>query len=103
MTPPPFEVADPFRANLLRLRRLSGLNQEQLAFRASLHRTAIGLMEKGERLPRIDTLVRLAASLEVTPNDLLKGIEWVSPREQGEGRFWTRSTLSSRTGNGSDG
>ena len=98
MTPPPFEVAEPFRANLRSLRRLSGLNQEQLAFRASLHRTAIGLMERGERIPRIDTLVRLAASLEVTPNDLLQGIEWVPPGEQSRGRFWTRSPLSSWTG-----
>ena len=103
MTPPPFEVADPFRSNLRRLRRLSGLNQEQLAFRASLHRTEISKMERGQRLPRIDTLARLAASLEVTPNDLLRGIEWVPPREQAKGRFWTRSALSTRSENNSDG
>lgn len=98
MTPPPFEVSDPFRSNLRRLRYLSGLSQEQLAFRASLHRTAIGLMERGERIPRIDTLVKLGASIEVTPNDLLQGIEWVPPGEQAEGRFWTRSPLSTRIG-----
>jgi transcriptional regulator with XRE-family HTH domain len=86
----PFEVGEPFRLNLRRLRRRAGLSQEQLAARASLHRTAIGLMENGRRLPRIDTLMRLAASLEVTPNELLDGIEWVPPREQAEGTFWMR-------------
>ena len=73
MTPPPFEVAEPFRANLRSLRRLSGLNQEQLAFRASLHRTAIGLMERGERIPRIDTLVRLAARSKSRPTTSCRG------------------------------
>lgn len=95
---PPFEVADPFRSNLCRLRRLSALSQEQLAFRSSLHRTAISLMERGERIPRIDTLVKLAAAIEVTPNDLLRGIEWLPPREQADGQFWTRSPLEDRGG-----
>jgi len=31
-------------------------------------------MEGGERLPRCETLVKLAGSLESTPNDLLDGI-----------------------------
>ena len=88
MTPPPVEVARPFGSNLRRLRRLSGLSQEQLADRASLHRTAIGLLEHGRRLPRIDTLARLAASLEVSPNDLMQGIEWLPPtRARHEGTF----------------
>jgi len=99
MTPPPIEpaVREPFRANLRRLRVLSGLNQEQLAARTSLHRTAIGLMERGERLPRIDTLIRLAFALEVTPNDLLQGIEWAPPQEQAEGRFTARPRLTRQT------
>jgi transcriptional regulator with XRE-family HTH domain len=105
MTPPPIEpaVREPFRANLRRLRILSRLSQEQLAARTSLHRTAIGLMENGERLPRIDTLIRLAGALEVTPNDLLQGIEWAPPREQAGGRLHASRHLTHRVRKGADG
>lgn len=89
----PFEFSDRFRMNLRRLRRRAGLSQEELARLASLHRTEIGLLEQGERMPRIDTLLRLTASLEVTPNDLLDGIDWVPARDRAEGSFWTRSPL----------
>lgn len=96
MIAPPFEFVERFRSNLLRARRRAGLNQEELADLAALHRTAIGLMERGERIPRIDTLVRLAASLEVSPGDLLDGLDWVPVRDRAEGSYWTRSPGSAR-------
>lgn len=70
-------VADRFGRNLRRVRRREGLSQEELAVRASLHRTEIGLLENGKRVPRIDTLVRLADSMVVPPGELLDGIYWV--------------------------
>jgi transcriptional regulator with XRE-family HTH domain len=33
-------------------------------------------LERGGRLPIIDTLVKLAAALDVRPEDLLRGIDW---------------------------
>jgi transcriptional regulator with XRE-family HTH domain len=36
--------------------------------------TEVGLLERAERMPRIDTLVKLAAALSIPPSDLLKGI-----------------------------
>lgn len=54
----------------------AGISQEELGFRASLHRTEIGMLERGVRLPRIDTLVKLAGALDATPNELMEGIEW---------------------------
>jgi transcriptional regulator with XRE-family HTH domain len=41
-----------------------------------MHRTQISLLEGGERLPRVETLVKLAGALGVAPNDLLDGIAW---------------------------
>ncbi len=35
------------------------------------------MLERGIRLARIDTLVKLAGALEVSPNELLEGIAWV--------------------------
>jgi transcriptional regulator with XRE-family HTH domain len=65
-----------FAANLRSLREAAGLSQEETAFRAAIHRTQVSLLEGGRRMPRVSTLVRLAGSLGVTPNDLLDGIAW---------------------------
>lgn len=53
-----------------------GLSQEQVSFTAELHRTEVGLLERGGRLPRIDTLVKLASALGIFPGNLLNGITW---------------------------
>lgn len=63
--------------NLRRIRKREGLSQEALAIRASLHRTEIGKLESAERVPRIDTLIRLAGGMAVPPEELLDGIAWV--------------------------
>ena len=79
-------VAKQFGANLAAARERSGITQEELAFRASLHRTEIGLLERGGRLPRIDTLAKLAGALGVPTSSLLDGIEW-TPGEIQRGSF----------------
>lgn len=81
-------VAERFGANLLRCRRRVRLSQEQTAVRALLHRTEIGLLEHGERVPRIDTLMKLAGALEVAPGELLAGIEWLPGPGVRPGRFY---------------
>ncbi|HEU4906267.1 MAG TPA: helix-turn-helix transcriptional regulator [Solirubrobacterales bacterium] len=71
------QVARHFGRNMKRLRREAGLSQEALGFSASLHRTEVGLLERGERTPRIDTLVKVAAALGVRIDcPLLDGISW---------------------------
>jgi transcriptional regulator with XRE-family HTH domain len=79
-------VRDGFMANLWRARRRSGLSQEELGFRAGLHRTEISLLEVGGRLPRIDTLVKLAGALGIEPSELLDGIGW-NPGSASVGSF----------------
>jgi transcriptional regulator with XRE-family HTH domain len=82
-----------FAGKMRRLRKAAGLSQEELAFRAAIHRTQISLLENGGRMPRVHSLVCLAGALKVTPNDLLDGIVWkpivgvggglvVTPRER---------------------
>lgn len=70
------DFASRFGQNLARCRRRAGLSQEELGVRASLHRTAVGQLERGERVARTDTLVKLAGSLAVRPGELLEGLEW---------------------------
>lgn len=79
-------IAEKFGRNLLRERTRSGLSQEELSFRASLHRTEVGMLERGLRLAKIDTLVKLSGALEVEPGVLLDGITW-TPGEPRPGRF----------------
>jgi len=79
-------VEQQFSENLLILRRRAGISQEELGFRSNLHRTEIGVLERGHRMPRIDTLAKLAGALEVTPNDLMAGIVWKSGKTR-LGRF----------------
>jgi transcriptional regulator with XRE-family HTH domain len=78
-------VADQFGINLRRCRHDAGLSQETLSFRASIHRTEIGLLERGKREPRLGTIVKLARSLSVPPADLLSGISWNPDRQDGSG------------------
>lgn len=66
-----------FGDNLRKHRRRLGMSQERLALLGGLHRTAIGVLEHGEREPRLMTIVKLAAVLEVTPDTLLRGIDWL--------------------------
>ena len=82
-------VSEKFGENLMLIRRRAKLSQEELGFRASLHRTEIGQLERGDRLPRIDTLVKLAGALSVPPGDLLKGVAWL-PGGIRVGRFASR-------------
>jgi transcriptional regulator with XRE-family HTH domain len=65
-----------FGKNLARIRKLADLSQEELSVMASLHRTEISQLERGLRLPRIDTMAKLAASLEASTDELLVGINW---------------------------
>jgi transcriptional regulator with XRE-family HTH domain len=70
------EVAERLGENLRRTRRRVGLSQEQVAVRASLHRTEIGLLERGGRVARVDTLIQLAGAMSVPPSELIDGIDW---------------------------
>lgn len=70
------DIAARFGENLRRCREQAEISQEELGIRASLHRTQIGSLERGGHLPRIDTLVKLAGALSVSPCDLLDGIVW---------------------------
>jgi transcriptional regulator with XRE-family HTH domain len=76
---PRYEVAVGLGENLRRLRSGAGLSQEELSFRSSVHRTDISKIERGDSLPRTDTLLKLAGGLGVEPRELLDGLVWEPP------------------------
>lgn len=52
-------------------RRIKGYSQEQLAEKTELSKMSIRRYETGERQPRIETIKKIADSLNITLNDLL--------------------------------
>lgn len=74
MSNKPKGVAAQFGRNLATARRAAQQSQEETAVGAGLHRTEIGLLERGERIPRMDTLLKVAAALDVEPGELLDGL-----------------------------
>lgn len=73
--------------NVFMARRRACFSQEALGALASLHRTEVGMVEKGERLPRVDTLIKLASALGVGAAELLEGVDWVVPAPTRPGSF----------------
>jgi transcriptional regulator with XRE-family HTH domain len=92
-------VAQQFGDNLRRCRRRTGLSQEETAVRASLHRTAVGQLERGERVARVDTLIKLAGSLDASPAELLAGLAWeAGGTRRGNFRSTQAATAGSENG-----
>lgn len=56
-------------------RERKGISQEDFAENCGLHRTAIGLLERGKSIPRLDTLLLVSQSLGLSVSELLRGIE----------------------------
>jgi transcriptional regulator with XRE-family HTH domain len=69
-------VAEQFGENLRRIRRRADMSQEELSVMASVHRTEISQLERGLRVARVDTLVKLLGSLEADADELLDGLGW---------------------------
>lgn len=65
-----------FGENLILARGGLDLGQEETAQRAGMHRSEISLLERGLRLPRLDTITKLAGAVEVKPCELLTGMAW---------------------------
>lgn len=70
------DIAARFGDNLARCRQRADLSQDELSVRASLHRTEISQLERGLRIARIDTLIKLVGALETSADELLTGMSW---------------------------
>lgn len=68
-------IAAQIGENLARARKRAGLSQEGFGVMASL-RTEVSLLERGMRLPKIDTVIKLAGALEIPIEALIDGIGW---------------------------
>lgn len=67
-----------FAAVLKQTRTKAGLSQEELAFRADVNRTFIGLLEGGKRQPTLSVIFALARELKLTPESLVQKVRKIA-------------------------
>jgi transcriptional regulator with XRE-family HTH domain len=58
-----------------KLRSDANLNQDELAWRADIHRAYMGHIERGEKNITVAMLVQIADALEIPPSRVLKELE----------------------------
>lgn len=61
-----------FGQQVRRLRQCMSISQEELASRAGVHRTYIGMIERGEKNITIVSMTKIAHALNIEAYDLLK-------------------------------
>ncbi len=88
-----------FGRNLWRQRRRADLSQQELADLTGLHRVDLGRVERGEQLPRLDTILKVSAGVGASPCELMAGLRWYPGREiEGEFSVEDDSVPSSASG-----
>jgi transcriptional regulator with XRE-family HTH domain len=75
-----------FAANVERLRSERGYSLDQLAGRSQLGPDELDAILRGEREADVDSIYRLAGSLDVGPGELYDGVAWV-PDGEGGGEY----------------
>lgn len=66
------DIRERFGKRLKALREARGWSQEELADRASMHRTYISAVERAVRNPTLTVIERIAKALKVPITELLK-------------------------------
>ena len=75
-----------FGIGVRQLREARGWSQERLAEYASLNRSYIGEIERGDVIASLATVAKLAAALEVAPSALVNRGESISASRAARGR-----------------
>lgn len=65
------QILEKFGNKMQKTRQSMNVTQEELAAMLGMHRTYIGLIERGERNPTIRTLYKIAKALKVSASELL--------------------------------
>lgn len=60
-----------FGEHVREIRKAKGLSQEALAEKAGVHRTYVGMIERGEKNITILNILKISSALDIPPNILL--------------------------------
>jgi len=61
-------------SNVRKCRQRKGFTQEMLAERAGISTNYLGAIERGEKIPALETLVDIINALEVSADEILYGV-----------------------------
>jgi len=75
-------ISEGFASVVQRRRKAKGLSRAALAAKAGLHQTYVGLLERGERSPNLDTAQAIAKSLGFRLSRLIERSEGIQQRGQ---------------------
>jgi transcriptional regulator with XRE-family HTH domain len=64
-----------FGKEVARLRKVLGVSQEELAFRAEVHRTYVSQLERGLKSPTLGMILRLSRVLKTSGSKLIAVVE----------------------------
>jgi transcriptional regulator with XRE-family HTH domain len=66
------DILKAFGRNVRRLREAQGLSQEELAERAQVHRTYVGMVERAEKNITLRNIEKFAKALQVPITELVE-------------------------------
>jgi transcriptional regulator with XRE-family HTH domain len=66
------EILKVFGQNVRAIRKDKNMSQEEIAFKADLHRTYIGMIERAEKNITLLNIEKIANALDININNLLK-------------------------------
>lgn len=84
MSLPTDEIFRDIGKKIRQIRRKQNLTQEELGEKANLHYSYIGQMERGDKIPSLKTLNRIAKALNVGLDYILEGPLKYSPASSAE-------------------
>lgn len=64
-----------FGKEVARLRKVLGISQEELAFRAEVHRTYVSQLERGLKSPTLNMILKLSRALKASASRLVATVE----------------------------
>lgn len=65
-------------------RRQRKMSQEELGYRASLHTSYIGEIERGEKSPTLESLSKLSLALDISLSELFDHLQPVQPSQEAQ-------------------
>lgn len=71
MTKEEKQIVSQFALRMRAYREAKGISQERLAEYANLHRTYIGSIERGEKVPSLVTVVKISKALNISISELI--------------------------------
>jgi transcriptional regulator with XRE-family HTH domain len=63
-----------FGQHVAKLRKEAGFSQERFAFHCHLDRTYIGTIERGEKSPTLNTILKIASGLNMSLKELFDNL-----------------------------